>query len=185
MHFSLSKLGIPDMNRLLTASAFTVACLLSVAVQAEVKVTLTKMHLCCGACVKAVNGAVAGVDGAEVKVDKKAKSATITATSADSAQAAVNAIASAGFHGVSDNDKIGLPKVKTPDGNVKRIVLTGVHNCCGGCNVAIKKALKTVDGIEESTNKPKESRFVVEGDFNALKLIQSLNTAGFHVKVGK
>ncbi len=173
------------MNRIVSAVSFAALCLVVTAVQAEVKVTLSEMHLCCGACVKSVNKAVAGVEGAEVAVDKQAGSATITATSQEVAQAAVNAVAKAGFHGKTDSDKVSLPAVKGPDGKVKRLVVTNVHNCCGGCNVAINKALKTVDGVEAATNKPRAKQFVVEGEFDALKLINALNTAGFHVGVGK
>jgi len=164
---------------------FTVLGLLAAVAQAEVKVTLSNMHLCCGACVKAVDAAVEGVEGADVVVDKKAKSATITAANQAAAQAAVTAIAEAGFHGKSSDKKISVPSTKAPEGTVKRLVLTNVHNCCGGCNVAINKAVKAVDGVAAASNKPRAKQFVVEGEFNALQLIQSLNTAGFHVTVGK
>lgn len=169
-----------------TSIALILVAGLAASVSAETKVTLSKLHLCCGACVKAVNNAVAGVDGATVAVDKDAKSAVITAKNAEVAQAAVNAVAKAGFHGASDNDAIGMKNdTGVADEKIKRLVVTNVHNCCGGCNVAIKKAVGSVDGVEASTAKPKSDTFVVEGDFNGLALIKALNAAGFHVGVKK
>jgi len=156
------------------------------AAAAETKVTVSKMHLCCGACYKAVEKAIDGVEGASVEFDKKAKSTTITAGSDEVAQKAVNAIAAAGFHGQSDNKKIAMPEDSgVKPGKVKRLELTGVHNCCGGCNRALDKALDSVDGVEDNTAKPRAETFVVEGDFDAAALVKALNGAGFHVKVKK
>lgn len=173
---------------ILRNAAIAVALLagLTAAAVAETKVTISNMHLCCGACVKAVNNAVGGVEGAEVAVDKDAKSAVVTAKSAEAAQAAVNAIAKAGFHGKTDNDDIKMASgADVADANVKRMEFTNVHNCCGGCNVAIKKAVESVDGVEANTAKPKSNTFVVEGDFNALALVKALHAAGFHVGIKK
>lgn len=173
------------MKPMLLLGAFALLMGATVA-HAETKVTLTNMHLCCGACVKAVDNAVKDLEGVSVTCDRKAKSASITASDAKSAQKAVDAITAAGFHGKSDNKKV---KVKDDSGakpgKVKRLELTGVHNCCGGCNVAVKKALKAVDGVEADTAKPRSSIIVVEGNFDAQELVQSLFDAGFHVKVKK
>lgn len=46
-----------------TLSAFLVVTTFAAAVQAETTVSLSKMHLCCGACVKGVTNAVGTVDG--------------------------------------------------------------------------------------------------------------------------
>jgi len=166
-------------STLAIAVVFAAAC-----VQAETKVTLTQMHLCCGVCLKAVQKAVDGVEGATVELDKKAGSAIVTAGDDAAAQKAVDAIAAAGFHGKSDNEKIVVADdsgVKA--GKVRRLALSGVHNCCGGCNKAIQKALASVDGVQANTAKAKEDAFVVEGSFDAAALVAALNKAGFHVKL--
>ena len=52
------------MKKLLQAGlAFSVLLLLTVVASAETTVTLSKMHLCCGKCVKGVDGAVSKIDG--------------------------------------------------------------------------------------------------------------------------
>ena len=153
-------------------------------VQAESKVTLSDMHLCCAKCVKAVEAAVAGVDGAKVAVDKAARSATVTAKDDETVAKAVAAIGDAGFHGSSDNKEVAMKDDSgAKAGKVKRVELTGVHNCCGGCNVAIVKAIDSVKGVKANTAKPKQSTVVVEGEFDATEVVAALNKAGFHVKV--
>ena len=99
-----------------------------------------------------------------------------------SAGRAFAAIARAGFHGESDHAKLKVPDNSgVKEGKVKRLELVGVHNCCGGCNSAIKEAIATVAGVEKDTAAPKSKTLVVEGDFDGLALVQALNKAGFHV----
>ncbi len=149
---------------------------------AEVTVTLSKMHLCCGACVKGVEGAIEKVEGAKVKVDADGGTAVVTAADAKTTRQAIAAIARAGFHGESDHNKLKVPDNSgVKEGKVKRLELVGVHNCCGGCNTAIKEAIATVAGVEKDSAAPKSKSLVVEGDFDGLALVQALNKAGFHV----
>jgi copper chaperone CopZ len=167
---------------MLAAAAF--AFLLTGVVQAETKVTLSEMHICCGACVKAVNKAIDSVEGASVEVDKDAGTSTITADDEATAARAVKAVADAGFHGMSDSQVAAMPMDSgAPAGKVERLELTGIHNCCGGCNKALKKALTTVTGVTADNASPKEKVLVVEGEFVAQELIEALYKAGFHGRV--
>ena len=156
------------------------------AARAETKVELKGTHLCCAQCVAAVGKILKTVDGVTGKCDQKAKTITITAPDDATAQKAIDALAAGGFHG-----DIGNKDVKVKDdsgavkGKVKSLTVTGIHNCCGMCNAAIKKAIKTVDGVKSDTCKPKEDTFEVEGDFDAQALIKALNDAGYHAKVKK
>ena len=150
---------------------------------AETKVTVSNVHLCCGACVTAVNKALADIDGITHESDRQAKTVAITAASDEAAQKAVTALQEAGFYGKSDNEKAKFAEVKAPEGKVKRLELTGVHNCCGQCNTAINKALGGVDGVASNTAKAKESSFVVEGDFSAAAVVSALLDIGFAVQV--
>ncbi|MCA9135173.1 MAG: cation transporter [Planctomycetales bacterium] len=160
-----------------------IAMFASQCAQAEVSVTISKMHLCCGACVKAVEGALEKVEGASVKVDKDAGSAVVTAPDQKTARRALGAIGRAGFHGETDNEKLKMPDNSgVKKGMVKRLELVGVHNCCGGCNKAIKEAIATVDGVTADTAEAKKNTLVVEGNFDGLALIAALNKAGFHVR---
>src|SRR5947207_2111566 len=120
--------------------------LLAGAARAETKVELKGTHLCCGMCVTAVNDILKSVDGVKGTVDQKAKLVTIVAPDDATAQKALNALAAAGFHGDTGNDKLTIKDDSGAEkGKVKTLTLTGVHNCCGQCNGAIHKALKTVD----------------------------------------
>ena len=164
------------------AAAF--ALLLASVAQAETKVTLSEMHLCCGACVKAVHKAVDSVEGATVEVDQEEGTSAITAADEETAARVLKAIADAGFHGKSDSETLALPKDSgAPAGKVERLEITGIHNCCGGCNKALKEAIKTVEGVAGDNASPKEKVLVVEGNFVAQQLIEALYKAGFHGRV--
>lgn len=174
--------------RMLSNVAVLSAAALLVAVgsaRAETKVTVSNVHLCCGACVTAVGKALKGIEGVTPACDREAKTVTITATNDEAAQKAIDALQAAGFYGKLDSDKVKFAAVKAPKGNVKRLEVTGVHNCCGACNTAITKALGGVDGVASNTAKPKQSSFVVEGDFSAEAVIAALLDKGFAVQVKK
>jgi copper chaperone CopZ len=168
------------------SSVFALAAVLcfGLAARAETKVQLKGTHLCCGQCVAAVGTILKGIDGVTGKCDQKGGTVTITAKDDATAQKAIDALAAGGFHGTTDNDKI---KVKDDSGvkkgKVKELTVTGVHDCCGQCNNAIKKALKTVDGVKGDNAKAKSDSIEITGDFEAEDVIKALNAAGFHVKV--
>ena len=154
------------------------------AARADTTVELKGTHLCCGACVKAVNDTLKGIDGVTGKCDAKAKTVTITAKDDATAQKAIDALAAAGFHGETNSDKVKVPEdsgVKA--GKVKTLTLTNVHNCCGACTSAIKNTLKKVEGVKGDTVKAKADTFEVTGDFDAEAVVKALNAAGFHSKV--
>jgi copper chaperone CopZ len=155
------------------------------AAQAESKVKVSETHLCCGACVKAVNAALKDIQGVKHTADQDEGTIAITAADDAGAQAALDALLSAGFHGKIDNPALKFKETKVAAGNVQRIELTGVHNCCGSCTKSIKEAIKSVDGVTADTVKPKQSSFVVEGNFDAAKLVAALLDAGFAVQVKK
>ena len=164
--------------------AVVIATFASQTAHAEVSVKISKMHLCCGACVKGVEGALKKVEGATVKVDQDESSAVVSAADKKTARKAINAIARAGFHGVTDDEKLKMPKNSgVKEGKTKRLELIGVHNCCGGCNKAIKAAIAKVDGVEADTAKAKSKSIVIEGDFEGLAVVKALNDAGFHVRM--
>lgn len=162
--------------------AIALSFALASAAFAEVKVQLSDVHICCGACVKGIQKAVDGL-GATVDIDRDGGSVKITAANEAAAQKVVDAITAAGYHGASDNDKV---KVKDESGAaggaVKRLKVGGVHNCCGGCANAIRDAIKGVPGVKGDDLKSKATEFVVEGDFNAAEVIKALYAAGFHAK---
>lgn len=144
-------------------------------------VTLEKTHLCCHSCVTDAQAAVAAVPGAKAECDMKAKSITITAPDDATAQKAVDALVAAGFYGEAKGATV-TDASGAPTGNVKGLTLSGIHNCCKSCAKAINKVIKSVPGAKGEIQ-PKEEDVAVTGDFDAGKLVQALNDAGFSVKV--
>ncbi|QDV32283.1 hypothetical protein [Tautonia plasticadhaerens] len=167
------------------------ACLLAAGLAAssaaegeETKVNLEGVHLCCGACVKAVDEAAKAVEGAVVTCDRDAGAVAIVAPDAETAQRALDAITDAGYHGTPDSDAVTVKDDSgATGGNVKTLTLTGAHNCCRGCAVALTGALDAVGGIEGVEAEPRTTTVVLTGDFDAKAAVEALNVAGFHVKV--
>ncbi len=175
------------MTRIFSSSLACLALLsLGTAARADVSATYSDVHLCCGACVRDVQKAVGEVAGAKVSVDAKAGTVTISAADAKTLKAAAKSMADAGYHGACDKEEFALADDSGASADkVQRIVLTGTHNCCGGCKVAIVDACESVNGVQAVVLKSKETSCVVEGDFIPKDLVKALNAAGFHVKVAK
>jgi mercuric ion binding protein len=162
------------------------AGMLGAAALAETKVEIGNVHLCCPGCVKAVGSALAGVEGVTGVCDQKAKTVTITAPDDATAQKGIEALAAAGYHGKLESKAVHFPRDSgATEGKVSSLTLTGIHNCCGACNKAVKAAIKKVPGVTGDTAKAKGDTFEVTGDYEATELIRALHEAGFHVKVKK
>ena len=155
------------------------------AVSTEVQVDVKGVHLCCQKCVNAVDDALVEVKGVKHEIDQDEATVSITACCVPVAQRAIDAIAAAGFHGRLNHKEVHFNPVHPPRGIVSRLELVGVHNCCGGCSDAIKKALASVKGVQADTVKPKKRSFVVEGEFKAAEVIEAVFNAGFHCDVKK
>ena len=149
-----------------------------------IEVTLTGVHLCCQGCVNAVDAALENVEGVESRCDMDNGTVTLTASDDATAQKALDAIAAAGFYGSMDNEQLAMTAVSNiPQGKVKSLKVSGIHNCCDLCCEAIKQAIATVDGVTGDTAKPGVTTFEVTGDFDAAALVKALNAAGFSARV--
>ena len=151
----------------------------------KVTVTVSEMHVCCGACIKAIEKAIAKVPGVEAKVEEESGEegegmATLTAANYETIQKAIDEIAKAGFHGDLDTDKVKFAPIKTADGNVKQLEIANIHNCCKGCSKVIEAAIVGVKGVTTKTVEPKKSSITVEGDFDAAEVVNALVAAGFY-----
>jgi periplasmic mercuric ion binding protein len=146
-------------------------------------VTVTEMHICCGACKKAIEKA-GKIDGVQVEVNQDEGLAVLTASTYRDVQKALDEIAKAGFSGKIEDDtqagKVAFPEIKTPDGNVRKLAVRHIHNCCRGCSEAISEAVESVDGVKEHNINPKKESFVVEGNFDAGEVVAALLDAGFY-----
>ena len=175
------------MSRLFaSALAGLLVVSIAAAAQAEVKVTLSGMHLCCGGCVNGVKKAVKEIAGVTVEVDGDNGETIVTAQSDAAAQQAIDAIADAGFHGTSDHDSLKMKDdsgVKA--GELTRLELVGLHNCCGSCDRSLKAALADIPGIKAVASKAKSDKVVIEGKFDGLAVVRALQKEGFHGRAPK
>jgi len=170
--------------RSLSAIAAALAMLsLSGFALAETKVTVSGTHLCCGACIKAVDTTLKDMPGVKFKSDQSAKTIEITADNDAAAQKAIDALADAGFYGKLDSDKVKYKPVQSGSVAVEKIEVSGIHNCCGQCTTAIKKAVTSVSGVSGTSVKNKETTFTVEGKFQPGDVVKALLDAGFYAQV--
>lgn len=168
---------------LIATTMFGLSACCGDALQAEVTAKLTNMHICCGGCTKGILKAVDGMTAVKVMVDQDSEETTITGSDKASVQKAIDAIAAAGYHATVAGDGLSMAPGTAPDGKVKSLKIANAHNCCGACNVAIRKALQTVPGVAGDTCKSKAMEFEVTGDFEPKAVVAALEKAGFHVSV--
>lgn len=170
------------MNRIaMYLSAVVVSVLTTSWAAAETTVTIEKTHLCCASCVKGAAKAIGTVEGVKGKCDQKAGTITLTAPDEATAQKAVDALVAAGYYGKATGATMKDDSGASA-GNVKSANVSGIHNCCKKCTVAINKVIKSVPGATCEVA-PKAETFTVTGDFDAAKLVEAFNEAGFSVKV--
>jgi copper chaperone CopZ len=151
---------------------------------AETTVTVSEVHICCGGCVRNVDSIVGAVSGAKGVADQAARTVTITAPDAATAQKAVNALIAGGYFGKSSDSsfKIDAPS-GAADAKVQKLEVAGVHLCCGKCVSTVKEVLGKVEGVKEVAVVQKAPTFTVSGDFNAKAVFEELNKAGFSGRV--
>lgn len=152
---------------------------------AEMKVELKQVHMCCDGCAQEVGSILQKVEGVNgVTCSQKTRSAQFTAADAMAAKRALDALADAGFHGVSGVKELAFKDDSgVKQGKVKSLTVTGFHNSCPGCVRAFREAIKPVAGVTGDTAKSRVNTCVVTGDFDAAALVEALNKGGFHVKV--
>jgi periplasmic mercuric ion binding protein len=152
---------------------------------AETKVEVKQLHMCCQGCADEVEEILKKVEGVSgVAAERKTRTAQFVATDAKVAQAALDALAAAGFHGVANDKTLAFKDDSgVTAGNVNSLTVTGFHNSCPGCVKSFRVALKKVPGVTGDDCKSKVTTCTVKGNFDAAALIKALNEEGFHVKV--
>jgi periplasmic mercuric ion binding protein len=173
MKTALKQIGLATLCLATYALAATAA-------QAEVKVTLSDMHICCNGCKTAIEKAAAKVPGVKCAASTDNYETALSADTKENLQKAVDEIVKAGFSGTPDNKEIKIAAVKAPEGKVTKLEIAHVHNCCGKCTTALKEALADVKGVKSNTIESKKTSFVVEGDFAAADVVKALVKAGFY-----
>lgn len=167
------------MKQKLLTSIIAIA-LAATASAAEVKVVLGGVHNCCNTCERDIEKAVEKLRDTQVAV--KGGTVTLTCKSKSEAKKAVDALYDAGYYGTMEGGEVSV-KAASPgasaDKKVKSATVSGVHNCCDRCRAAIKDAVKTVPGVEDTDVIAKSKSFKVTGEFTKGELIAALNKAGF------
>lgn len=143
-------------------------------------VTISDIHLCCKGCTSAVEKAASKVPDVKCTASEDESKAVLTASSSEMVQKAIDEIAAAGFCGTLDNTAVTFKPIKFAPGNVKKLEVAHVHNCCMGCAEAIQGAVESVPGVSSHTVKNKQVSFIVEGDFSPDEVVKSLQAAGFY-----
>jgi len=149
---------------------------------AVTKVTLSDVHICCSTCQETIEHAVLGVKGTNVRVDRDAKTVAISARDDTAAQEALDAVASAGFYGKSNNDTVVI-KTSAVDEKSSSAEFAGFHNCCGGCSASLEDSVKSIAGVQ--TVAVNKRSCLVKGDFNVVSVLKAINNAGFSASVKK
>jgi copper chaperone CopZ len=171
------------MRRAFLLCGVLAALVFASAASAETKVTVSETHLCCGQCLRGVEAALKDVKGVTHKSSQSDKTIELTAESDEAAQKAIDALASAGFCGKLNNDKVNFKPVAANGTAAQKIEITGIHNCCGACTTAIKKAVTGVSGVSGTNIKNRDTTFAVEGNFKPSEVVKALTDAGFYVQV--
>ncbi len=174
--------------KLLTPRLFVVALWLALpllmgaenAPNAPLTVTISDMHLCCKGCTSAVEKAVAKVPGVQCTTSEEESNTLLSAGDSRAVQKAIDEIAAAGFYGTLDNTAVEFKPIKFNPGNVKKLEVAHIHNCCMTCTEAIQGAVDSVSGVTSNSVKNKQVSFVVEGDFSPDEVVKSLQAAGFY-----
>jgi copper chaperone CopZ len=154
------------------------------------EVTVKNMHLCCRACVSAVEGTLADVSGiSKTACDRKAKSTTFTAQDRKASQAAIQALADAGFCGEATvgDEQLEYPKLDVKEGTKSDTVsLTGVHLCCGACVSGAKIAVKDVAGISQvKADQDNGTLELVGKSIDVRTAMEALRKHGFYTTIKK
>lgn len=152
------------------------------------EVVVKGVHLCCPDCVSAVDEALGGVQGvSRVTADRDARQVTFTAADAKAAQAGINALAKAGFHGAASHgkDAVPFPASGARSGQkADRITLGGAHLCCSGCVADAHKALADLDGLSVIDIDRTAATITLSGSaIDVSGAVKALNAGGFFATV--
>ncbi len=152
----------------------------------DVKVTLSKVHICCGHCVTIVKEVTSKVEGVTAVADKDEHTIVLTAADTATLQKGVDALVKAGFYGESSDPSIKVDKETGAKGEkVQTLKIKGVHLCCPSCVKAVNKALADVPGVTGNNATKNAESFEVKGDFKDSDVFDALQKAGLTGKVSE
>lgn len=152
------------------------------------KVEVKGVHLCCGACVTGVDKALKGVEGVSgVNSDRESKTVTFSAADDKAAQAGINALADAGFHGTAthEGEAVAFPESGAKEGaKASEVMIEDVHLCCPACVKEVDAVVSKVEGVSDVVSDRENSTVKVTGENVSVEaVVKALNGAGFHATV--
>lgn len=168
----------------LLAAVVMAAGLSAGAIQAG-NVEVKGVHLCCGQCVKGVAAALKGVDGVDkAKCDQKGKTVTFTTKDAKTTEAALKALADAGYFGdATDDSKAVKFDVAKAEGKANDVTIKGVHVCCKQCENALNALFKDAKVSYGAASGTMKEVKVSGKDLDKSKVQETLHKGGFNGKV--
>ena len=166
-------------------SLSVVLAMTALAQAADVTVTISGVHMCCGKCTTGAEAAVAAVPGASATANKEARTVELRGADTAVVQKAADALVKAGFFGTSSDPKIKLKASKAPGKTVQSLQVAGVHLCCDKCAKAAHEAVATVAGVKADTAAKGATQFEVTGEFKDQDVLDALHKAGLAGKPGK
>jgi hypothetical protein len=145
------------------------------------KVEIKGAHICCGMCQGAIGKTLKGVDGVSDASCMKGGSITFTTKDDKTTQAAIAALADAGFTGAATDDgkevKTDLPSPKAGE-KADSVTVTGTHVCCGMCKGAIKKLFPDAKSVDFGDDK---TSVTISGkDLEKAAVLKTMRDAGFN-----
>lgn len=173
----------------LAALVFCLMGMNSAALQAA-DVSVKGVHVCCGSCVTAIDDTLGAVKGvSSPAADQNTKTVSFKAEDEKAAQAGLEALAKAGFHGTATIDK---KEAKFPAAEIKKgtksniVTVTGVHLCCGACVTGVQKALKEVKGVAKMDIDRQDKTVTATGtDIDVAEFMDALYKGGYHGELKK
>lgn len=141
-------------------------------------VVLSGVHLCCSKCEKRMEKALERYDDIKLSFDKDAGTVTFNGDSGQAVEDALFKVHDAGFYGTTDHARLKMKKLGGSKKEVPEVEVSGIHNCCGKCEKAIKKALKEVKGLDEHTLAKGKSSFKITGKVTIADITKALGDVG-------
>jgi hypothetical protein len=174
------------MRQLLVAvTTLTAAALGSSLAQAD-QVEVKGVHLCCGACQKAVKGILDKVEGvSEIACDRKAQTVKFTAENGKVARKAYFSLLKGGFYGKATVDgKAVNVKNKAATDKVNQVTVNDVHVCCGACKKAIEKLFSGAT-ISYTGDGPQRNVTIAGENLEPAAVLDTLRRAGLNGSIKK
>jgi len=108
---------------------------------------------------------------------------TLKGTSGELVKKGIDAIATAGYYGISDHDLVKFDDLKAAgeERPGDSITVSGVHLCCGRCVTAIDDVVAAIEGAASHDAKTNAPSFTIKGEnLKPSAVLAALRAEGFN-----